>query len=239
VQCYNCSENGHYANDCWSKRNNHPNKDQNLKSGKRQIVNLVNDPNEEEKSEVCTIRHDKREVKPKARFAVTELKEERVNLMVGGGKLLKHKICNDVEINAVIETGAYVSVVDHEIVEQLDWTLEAPVMKLVGADGKPLGLKGTTVLDLELRIKNVSKRLRHRVAVVENLPAPMLIGLELMKELQIFIDVPKLELRFMKSATKGGICTIEDEVIRSRSQVLLQAQVNMVGNILAVPLMLV
>jgi len=42
----------------------------------------------------------------------------------------------------------------------------------------------------------------------------------------------------MKSATKGGICTIKDEIIPSRSQVLLQAQVNMVGNILAVPLML-
>jgi len=170
---------------------------------------------------------------------VTELKGERVNLMVGGGKLLKDEIiCNDVEVNAVIDTGAYVSVVDYEIVEQLGWALEAPVMKLVGVDGKPLGLKGTTVLDLELRIRNVSKKLKHRVAVVENLMAPMLIGLELMKELQIFIDVPKLELRFMKSATKGGICTIKDEVIPSRSQVLLQAQVNMVGNILAVPLIL-
>ena len=111
-------------------------------------------------------------------------------------------------------------------------------MKLVGADGKPLGLKGTAVVELELRIKNVSKKVKHRVAIVENLTAPMLIGLELMKELQICIDIPNLELRFARNGSKGGIRVVRDEVMPSRSQVLHEAQVNLVRNILAVPLMM-
>ena len=120
----------------------------------------------------------------------------RVELINQDGPMAKVKITNRAAIKLVEIPVRNVTTAMEEIASlgtaraRLGWTLEAPAIKLVGADGKPLGLRGTTVLDLELRFRNVSKKLKHRVAVIENLTAPMLIGLELMKELQIFIDVP-------------------------------------------------
>ena len=108
VQCYNCGKNGHYAKECWSRGTTSAASGKNTKADGRRNVNFVDSQDEGvEKSEVLTIKHDRKETRPKARFAVTEVNEERVNLLVGGGKLLKHKVfCNDVEINAVIDTGA-------------------------------------------------------------------------------------------------------------------------------------
>jgi hypothetical protein len=70
----------------------------------------------------------------KVRFIVSETEKSPVNLPVGGGKLLRQKlICNQVEINPVVDTGEFVSVIDESIVNHLEWKLKQSGMSLVGA----------------------------------------------------------------------------------------------------------
>lgn len=155
-------------------------------------------------TEVLTVNTNTRTNGPK--YQVTTIGENHVNLLVGGGKLLKQKlICNDVEVAAIVDTGAYVSVIDSSIVEHFNWNTRNLNMALVGADGNRLLCKGSVLLDITLTIRNVTKKKKHMVTVLKNLTAPMLLGLELMKEFGVVIDTVTNELRFTTSKSRNGV----------------------------------
>lgn len=117
------------------------------------------------------------------KFKVSPNVDEHLNLVVGGGKLLEHKIiCNGVEMKAVIDTDAFISAIDESIVDQCKWEINGPPLNLVGANGARLCTKGTVGLNIELQAGNSIKRKKHTFAIVRDLTAPILVGLELMKD---------------------------------------------------------
>lgn len=73
------------------------------------------------------------------------------------------------------------------------------------------------------------------IAVVKNLTAPLLVGLELMSAFKINIDTEMNQLIYKKESIKGGIRTVKAEKIPPRSQTIINATVNTVGSIMTVP----
>lgn len=265
IICYNCNKKGHVSKDCWARKASPSRSTRRGTNSFRRRVNFIqedetsNDEDEvdtyhdeeeesdeepvDEGAQVLTVQHrpgDGPLTEPRFVVITNPTNGSKiVNLVVGGGKLLEQKItCNDVEINAIVDTGAYVSVIDESIVEHFKWATAGPPMSLVGADGKPLKSKGTITLNLELKIGNITKRKKHTLAIVTNLTAPMLIGLELLRVFKICIDTNNSRLTFLKDDVLTGIRTARKELIPARTQMIIEGKVNTIGTILEVPFQL-
>lgn len=157
-------------------------------------------------------------------------------MVVGGGKLLEHDIVfNDVKLTATVDTGAYVSVINEEIVDAMGWEIDSPSIPLVGANGNPLESKGRVNVELILTINNTSKKVQHKLSVVKNLTTAMLLGLELLRAFRVKIDVINSKLEFTRKDIESGIRIINSENIPSRSQAVIKARVNCIKPIMSVP----
>ena len=158
VTCYSCGKFGHYSNECRSKPQGQRQTGFKARRNPARTVNAVvakNSNTGQQPRQVLTIRQgqsSKAEQKP--RFSISEI--EQVNLLVGGGTLLRQKVlCNDVEVNAVVDTGAYVTVMDESIVNHFKWKVDGAGTPLVGADGNKLVSKGSTLVKIKLQIGRV------------------------------------------------------------------------------------
>lgn len=225
--CYRCNREGHMSKDCWAKTK----KDGTTlepKQGNSSVNTVTYQSNEWgiEADKVLTIKHEKANTK----------KANPVNLVIGGGKLIETQImCNKELVPAIVDTGAYVTVIDEKLTLDKGWKVNQNAKTLIGADGNRLLTCGTTRIQLEIRIGRVSKTKQHEVVVVRNLTAPMLLGLELMKTLRICVDTEKGTLSFQKESIQTGVRTISEEVIPARTQKTIKTKVNADGPIMVLP----
>lgn len=89
--------------------------------------------------------------------------------------------------------------------------------------------------NIEIKINRVTKAKTHKIAVVKNLTASMLLGLELMKIFEINIDTGSSTISFKKNSIEKGIRTIKDENLAPRSVHIIKAKANIVGTIMTSP----
>ena len=239
VTCYCCGKSGHYSYEC---RSNPQGERQTSFKSRRNPAHTVNtvaadySSGEQQPHQVLTVRTaqtSKAERKP--RFSISEI--EYINLLVGGGTLIRQRLlCNGVELNAVVDTGAYVTVMDESIVDHFKWKIDGAGTPLAGANGNKLVSRGSTLVNVELQIGNVKKLKQHRICVVQNLTTLMLLGLELLREFKVCVDTANLKLVFVKDNVKAGTKTCSKEVtIPPRSQTDIEDRANTVGLVLAAP----
>ena len=128
----------------------------------------------------------------------------KVNLVVGEGKLIeKDVLCNGRTVKAPIDTGAFVSVVNKRVVDNHKWEIDNKKLPgLIGADGNSLNTCGITKLQIRIQLGQYAKVKYYDVAVVRNLTAELLIGLELMKAFKICIDTAEGRLYFKKESNE-------------------------------------
>jgi len=112
------------------------------------------------------------------------------------------------------------------------WKITGPGPQLVGAGNSPLGVVGSFVAEIKIRIGSYSKLKRHRIIVAGRLTTPFLIGIELLSSLEILVDTKNRKVSFCKSSLTKGIFTISKEEVPARSQTLVPARVNHVGTII-------
>lgn len=116
-----------------------------------------------------------------------------------------------------------------------NWRVENTNNLLVGADGNQLQTKGVIIAKIELTINRVTKTKIHKVAVVKNLTAPMLLRLGLMKMFELNINTSQLEVTFKKSSIEKGIRTLREEKLAPHTVNIITAKAYANGLIMAKP----
>lgn len=160
-------------------------------------------------------------------------KPKKVNSVPKAECMLERSVsCNEVKLEALIDTGAHSTILNEDVLITNDWKLEQRNQPLVGADGKYLHTCGTTVINFEITIGHITKSKLERVIVVKNLTSQLILGLELMRELKIVIFTNSMKLSFEKESIFPGARTCKYEVIPSRSQVVVPAIANVKGTVM-------
>lgn len=103
--------------------------------------------------------------------------ENSVSLLVGKGNLIEVEVkANEKPVKAILDTGACVSVASAKLARTKGWKIDDRTVNLFGANSMPLKCIGSTLIKIELTLNNTLKATNYRVAVVENLATPFLIG---------------------------------------------------------------
>lgn len=127
--------------------------------------------------------------------------QDRVNLVIGGGKLLQLAVmCNSKKINAICDTGANVSVINEETVIENKWQIIKLEKDLIGVNRLQLHTIGITLMNIEVKIGDTMKCIQHLCTVVKNLTTKMIIGLDLMQALKICVDIVDMNLSFKEES---------------------------------------
>lgn len=224
IVCFRCDRKGHIATNCTgkTKEDGSPcNERWSEGKKKRANVNMVDTTEdvpttsrEADRSEVVA-KTSRVEDKPQPVVTVRQAGRSHLcvvappaapmSLVVGGGNLLIQEIlCNDVPLSAIIKTGVFVSVIDSRVVEANGWELGE--CNLINAAGDAMQCLGSLLCKVEVRIGRKSKVTTHRVVVVKDLCAQMLLGIELIQSLALVIDLSALNsLSFKRGTVLHGI----------------------------------
>jgi hypothetical protein len=108
-----------------------------------------------------------------------------------------HCKINNLRVSLMIDTGAAVSLIDSEV-----WNKCAsrPIRNLgtgeqiVGVDGSPLSVRGTTDVEMTLEDKNFYVQ----VLVVDSLTVDGILGIDFLRDYQCIINIPKSRLEFTR-----------------------------------------
>lgn len=123
------------------------------------------------------------------------------------------KIANKVTTQALVDTGASVSIINGDIARQVGIKVSPPTNALMkAANGSPLGFNGKIETCIELLINGESVKCDAELNICENLPVTMLIGIDLLTKLGITIDCANQNLippKFQhNNDSHHGVCFI-------------------------------
>lgn len=230
VLCYRCERKGHIAPNCKckTKKDGSPCNPKPNSNKADKTVNLVTGT---ELSSSDAPREESQMDKPQpvvtVRQAGSSASQIRhvctiTTLVVGGGSLLTCKVnINDIEVEAIVDTGAFISVVDHRVAQANGWVVRESKQQLMHAAGERMPCVGETLAKVEVCIGRRSKFATHSLVVVQNLCAQMLLGIELIKSLGIIIDLSAdRPISFRKDAIVRGLVAKTEVKIPPRSAVI-------------------
>lgn len=150
--------------------------------------------------------------------------------------LINHSVtCNGTEIEATIDTGSQLTLVNAEIASNNNWNINNTDQELRAANGDNIPVIGKSIITIAMDIDQIEKKIDHPVIIAAGLPAKAILGLDLLEKLKISVDISNRRLSFAKNPRKPGIRTMKNEVIPPRSVKAIQARINAAGLIMTVP----
>lgn len=236
MRCYKCERKWHKATDCKAKTkaNGEP---CNPRPRRRETVNAVGSEEGGERSE------DKKEdtpsaalvrmVRPAGSTVINTIHVNNVNQSMSS--LIVHPVlCNGVKLDALVDTGAAVSIINSATAAKNKWKIKPTRVQLVHAAGETLDCVGQLEAELELSINQKTLKVRYEFLIVNNLCAPILIGLELMRIMKIIINpLNEAPLSFQKGVFQKGIRLSEEKIVPARHMMLVDAQVATTAELVA------
>lgn len=247
-KCYECGKIGHLGKDCSIRL-----KRQEAERRGHNKLNMVSETkaSKNEEANVLTINHqhsittldennsklnenDEAEV---TCICQTYDPEKSVNFLVSDkNSYLTQKVnINKVQVTALVDTGAFYSVVSEDVVLKSNWQIDKAAPKLLGANGAPLSCKGTTQLTIELKLGRKTKAVKQHVVVVSDLSVELLLGLQILAKLGVLIDCEKQNLTFKRERFAQRLKTANPEKLPPRSISFIQAKTSETGAVLTVP----
>jgi len=240
--CTRCEPAGHLADECLAKRK---------KDGTVQLTSRKEPPPQKKNSnrrEVLNIESeweanwgDPTPAKPSTSDGVIALREspsKATNLVIGSkDELIKVPInINGETLEAVIDTGAYSTVIDSALAKKVGWEPTGPGPRLIGANRTELSVLGVFKAEIKLKLGSYVKLKYDQMVIVGGLPTPLLVGLELMNSLGLCIDITQKKVSFARTTLPKGVFAHRNENIPARSQALIPARVNYIGTIITSPI---
>lgn len=150
-----------------------------------------------------------------------------------GDQLIRPIAINDVVVQALVDTGAFVSVIAQKVVEKNKWQIIPDQIELAGANGKRLTSHGFVEAKVTVKIGFHTKTATTKLAVVEDLCNEMLFGLELIKGFKICIDPCASNPIFFRKGSVSGIRAAEKKILKARAQEVVLATVDTTAQVIA------
>lgn len=223
--CYKCDRKGHVSADCRAstKWNGEP---LNVKPTSK--VNVIGQTaSSPSKAEIVS------KIRAAGSNSISTVQVNSLNEI--NQTLITHPVnINGVELQALIDTGAFVSVINHQIVVEQGWLAKKSKMQLIHAAGEKLDCIGEIETDVEITIGAKSLATKYKFLIVKNLCASVLVGLELMKKFKLTINpLNKVAIAFQRGIFKKGVRLAEELIIPARCAMIVKANVSTTSSVVA------
>lgn len=137
---------------------------------------------------------------------------------------------NNHEVAALVDTGATMSIINLRKAESIGLTVEpGEGQNLRTANGTPLEDHGYASVKVRFIANNVEAVCDHRLVVADNLPVDMLMGLDLLKRMNVVVDCGADQIKIdrpktvsTKKAIEGDCFCVERVTVPPRSTVLFE-----------------
>lgn len=148
-------------------------------------------------------------------------------MLLGWGALIKYPIqCEGHDIEAIIDTGAFASVISLKEAEKYNFQLKPTEENLCHAAGEQLDVVGEVMVNVSITIGTKTMATTHNLVVVRNFCAPMVLGIELMRIFKLTVDVcADQPLAFHKSVFDRGVRTVSSVTLPARSATVVNTKV--------------
>jgi len=131
---------------------------------------------------------------------------------------------NDQKIRALVDTGSESSLVNAETASLNGWIPTGPAPQLASAENTQMRSFGLVNVDLTIEIGDTVKTAQKgKFPVIENLCYELILGMDMLRWLQITIDPASLSLSF--KTTCKNVCVARPVAIPPRCQKVVRAQV--------------
>lgn len=198
--CKFCKKTGHTEDYCWAK-NGKPNK-----TTRRTVAAMPGESSNQTLNKVATLKNTCTLI-----AAVTDKKNYVFHII----KL------NNRRFQAMIDCGSNLSFISKEVADTLRLTPDGKDLGVRGADQRKLTCHGLVIVELQVTIKDVTKVVTTKMAVMENLCVPVLLGNQLLGLLKLEVSLAKKQVRFSREGK--GARLVHDVELPPRSQTFCSA----------------
>lgn len=143
-------------------------------------------------------------------------------------RLMCEIVYNGIFMEALIDTGSPVSLIDSSVVDSNGWEVQTTSANLTGITGTKINLMGSTVTTIEVTLGNVKKSIEQRFNIAKNIGCKFLMGLKLMSKLEIVLDTATKAISYSVNKI-NGITAKKTVEIKPRSMQCVEAEADTVG----------
>lgn len=212
--CSRCGYQNHSAKECYAKKHRDGSEISSKPAAERpKKINLVESKtsnqtpvssNEPDKPPVSTVRSICATFEYTGEQPMPRTPEALRNMCVDTGNHLKTLVTvNGTRLEAMVDTGASVSLLDANLARSNNWPIEDGAPMILDAEGRVMNATGLVKVTIELRLNNVVRKLDSHVVAVENLCVPLLMGMRLLSWLSVVIDTSNNHLSFSQKPSTG------------------------------------
>jgi 3-methyladenine DNA glycosylase AlkC/predicted aspartyl protease len=227
-KCYRCERHGHLAKDCRcsTKANGEPVNP----PPKRNVQTIASEQSQSRTNQV--IQKSEPNDKPAAKAGLNYI----TGLLVGGGSLIELPVkLNEETVNAIVDTGAFCSVISADVVRRTGWPVKRECPKLSHAAGQNLDCLGTVTVTITVTLGGKSASKDADLVVVDKLCTPFILGVELIRRLNLVIRAgDRVPVVFARGIRKRGARAKDRVTLPARSIHIIQAAVELQAEEVAV-----
>lgn len=220
-KCFRCNRNNHLVKDCraMTKLDGTTIPEERKAPVTKKAIRSI--------SAIADEKEDEQEVRVLCGAILTSMDKNQNNM------LAQYVTCNGIPIKAIVDSGAWMTVIDEKLARNNNWSIAKTTKQAIGAGSQPLIIVGEAKLEISLIINGIKKIKFHTCLIVRDLATPMLLGADLLVSFDIVVDLPNHCLDYAKHFGPG-LRMVNRRTIPARTQMMVQTYAPVIGEILTI-----